>query len=52
MNFWTPKLHRFSVNILLQKKGDVGSGEGDEVDGGAHEGIATSLAERRIVDLN
>ena len=40
------------MNILLQKKGYGGSGEGDGVDGGALEGIATSLAERQIMVLN
>jgi hypothetical protein len=42
MHFWTPQLHRFRMNIPLQKKKrDCGSGEGDGVDGGALEGIAT-----------
>ena len=31
------------MNIPLQKKEDGGSGEGDGVDGGALEGIVTSV---------
>ena len=46
MHFWTPQLHRFRMNIPLQKRGDGGSSEGDGVDGGALEGIVTSVAER------
>ena len=52
MKFQTPKLRRFRTNIPLQKKGGGRSGEGDGVDGGALEGIATSPGERRIMGLN